>query len=396
MVTTNEAAESLFSILGSRAQKMSALAQTALARGADRALQKDYDGAIREFRRAIGLDSSPDAVAKALDLIATAQVQQGKTGDAIATYRSAISVAPANADLRLKLGNLFYSEGRYDDASQAYADARKLDPASQTAVLSLGQAAMATGRYDDAGNWFRQLVAKNPRDYSGYYALGQLAARQGRYDEAIPLFEKTLSLKNNFPSAHVDLGYAYVDSGRMDEAEQQLAILKDGSPDLATILNAYIAKSNKPKIANVYSLSGFAATAGPDTPVSLLNPTLAEPSSSAVFTMNFIFSKEMDAGSVLNVYNWSLERAPMSSPGGGYNWGRPAPATDMPVAPVPLTVVYDPATLTAAVSFRVNQNADGTGTIDPSHILFRFQGTDAYGNAMDPSADEYSGISLIA
>jgi hypothetical protein len=45
--------------------------------------------------------------------------------------------------------------------------------------------------------------------------------------------------------------------------------------------------------------------------------------------------------------------------------------------------------------FRVSQNADGNATLDPSHIMFRFMGKDAYGNTMDTSSDEYSGISMI-
>ena len=51
---------------------------------------------------------------------------------------------------------------------------------------------------------------------------------------------------------------------------------------------------------------------------------------------------------------------------------------------------------TATVQFRISQNAEANATIDPAHIVFKFYGMDAYGKAMDQSADEYSGFSKIA
>ena len=35
------------------------------------------------------------------------------------------------------------------------------------------------------------------------------------------------------------------------------------------------------------------------------------------------------------------------------------------------------------------------GTIDPSHIAFKFKGEDKFGNAMDPKADEFTGFSRV-
>ena len=83
-------------------------------------------------------------------------------------------------------------------------------------------------------------------------------------------------------------------------------------------------------------------------------------------------------------------------PEGAYNWGMPASATDVVVPSLPASVVYHPETFSADVTFKITQNSEGNGTIDPSHILFRFYGIDAYGKAMDLTADEYSGISEIA
>jgi hypothetical protein len=112
--------------------------------------------------------------------------------------------------------------------------------------------------------------------------------------------------------------------------------------------------------------------------------------------MNFTFSKDMDPQSVQDISNWLISRATTGAgPGGAYNWGLAVKPTEVNISPLPISVVYNSDTLTATVSFNVTQNSQGNGTLDPSHILFQFAGQDTDGNSMDPSANQYDGISQI-
>ena len=92
---------------------------------------------------------------------------------------------------------------------------------------------------------------------------------------------------------------------------------------------------------------------------------------------------------------WSITKAYGQNRGGAYNWSLPSPLTEVTISSTPVSVVYHQDSETADVIFRITQNASGNGTLDPSHIVFGFNGLDAYGEAMDPAADEYSGISMI-
>ena len=47
------------------------------------------------------------------------------------------------------------------------------------------------------------------------------------------------------------------------------------------------------------------------------------------------------------------------------------------------------------VAFSLTQNDTADGTIDPSHIAFKFKGEDKFGNRMDPNADEFTGFSRV-
>jgi hypothetical protein len=114
-----------------------------------------------------------------------------------------------------------------------------------------------------------------------------------------------------------------------------------------------------------------------------------------MYSMNFIFNKDMDPQSVQNISNWFISKSTSSETGGAYNWGLAVKPTEANISPLPISVIYNPDTLTASVSFKITQNAAGDGTLDPSHIMFKFSGLDTYKNSMDLSADQYSGISQI-
>ena len=174
-----------------------------------------------------------------------------------------------------------------------------------------------------------------------------------------------------------------------------LTVLKDKAPNLVSLLSTYMDKTTKPKLLAAYNVSGFDNSSGPGTQVSALNSALSTPGASRQFNMVFIFNKDMDFSSVQNPYNWSITKAAYGSAGGAYNWGLPTPSTEVNISPVPASVIFLPGSLAATVSFMVNQNAGGDGTIDPSHLTFKFNGKDIYGNSMDTSADEYGGVSKI-
>jgi hypothetical protein len=131
------------------------------------------------------------------------------------------------------------------------------------------------------------------------------------------------------------------------------------------------------------------------TQVSSLNSSLSTPGATKDYSVDFIFDKDMDPASVLNVLNWNISRSTQSATGGFYNWGMKVPDTEINIMPFPKSVTYDPKSLTARITISITQNETGNGTIDLSHLVFKFSGKDSYGNLMDTSADQFNGISKI-
>jgi hypothetical protein len=186
----------------------------------------------------------------------------------------------------------------------------------------------------------------------------------------------------------------YADLKDFDKAQEQASILSSIEQTLAFQLGIYIYEQKSPRILAAYS-TDFTSTAGLGTSVSDLDPSLTAPNSSEDFTMHFIFSKAMDASTIKSPAYWNITRADGQNRGGAYNWGLPLQSTEVTISPVPAAVVYHQDSQTADVTFRIIQNSSGNGTLDPSHIVFAFNGLDAYGKAMDPAANEYSGMSMI-
>ncbi|MFN3480497.1 MAG: tetratricopeptide repeat protein, partial [Thermodesulfovibrionales bacterium] len=124
--------DQLFSVLGSRLSSYSNLAGTALSRGIDLYQKGDYEGSVREFRRAIALDPYSENSLKAYDFMAQAFLKLDRTEDAEKTYKEAVRIFPNSDSLHIKLGNLYYSEEKYNEAEAEYLKAVRLNPSSET------------------------------------------------------------------------------------------------------------------------------------------------------------------------------------------------------------------------------------------------------------------------
>jgi tetratricopeptide (TPR) repeat protein len=385
----------LFSALTQQPARMEALAKGALSNGIRFYQDGDYNGAVKEFRRAIALSPASEDTVSAYDFLATAYLQLGKTHEALGAYQSALRLSPGRDDLHVKFGNILLEEKRFEEALKEYKAAVQWNPNSTANLYCLGQAYLSMGEFKDAEEIFRKITDLAPGDHGGFYGLGQTYYRAGEYEKAIDQFKKVLAIDEGFSYGYLDLGYVYADLGRIDEAFAQVNVLEEKDPSLAATLSRYIYRVAPPEFLIAYSDNGFGFTLGPRTPLSALDPSLATPDTSVQLSMKFIFNKKMDNASVENPFNWMISRASWGMNGGAYNYGLPVPATEVTLPAFPTLVTYDPENLKAEVFFTVTQNSSANGTLDPSHIIFRFYGQDAYGNSMNSSRDEFSGISKI-
>lgn len=383
----------LFNSLTQQQSQLESLANTALSKGIDLYMEKDYKGAVQEFRRSIGLSSQSDYAVDAANYMANAYVQMEETEKAIKAYETAISLDPYNDQTHLTLGNFLYSEGRYSEAESEYREAIRLNPTSSS-YYSLGQAYLESGKYNDARNVFEKVKHLAPDSPNGDFGLGLVYSKEGRYEEAISRFKEAIGLQEDFYYGYSEMGYAYADSGRIEEARELESFLEAVDTDLARTLNQYINRVEPPKFLAASS-TNFLYTMSAKTPISSLNTYLLNANASKTFSMMFSFQKDMERASVEDRFNWEISRATGADPWETYNFGMDIPSNEIGISRYPDLVYYDSEKNTATVKFTIQQNETGDGTIDASHIVFKFNGKDLEGSEMDPGHDEFSGFSGI-
>ena len=388
-------ADSLFSAMLTQSSGLENLANAALQRGIDAYTKQDYTTAVKEFKRSVGIGRGSSFAADAAQYLAMSYLQLGDTENAIKAYKSAFQIDPYRDDIHLKLGNLYFSQGKYEDARGEYAEAVRLNP-STVNRYSLGQAYIELERFSDAETQYSEIQRLAPQEAGGYLGMGQVYSRQGNHEEAIRQFKEAVSRDADLYDAYAQMGYSYADLGDMESAQDMVDTLERlEQTDLADTLGRYMYKVDPPKMLFAQSASTFPFPMGKGTPLVALNSYLMNPNASKTLSIQIQFDKQMDRESVENPVNWQISRAAGQGPGQAYNFGLPISPNEAKLPPIPSAVTWDEKNLTATVYFTVTQNAAANGTIDPSHIEFKFSGRDIYGQKMNPKFDQFTGFSGV-
>ena len=385
----------LFTATSQRSAQLESLAGNALKSAIDKYMSKDYKGAVRDFQRSIGLAPNSSNSVDAANYMAQAHLQLGDTENAIKAYKTGIRLNPYRDDTHIQLANLYFAEGRQEEAVKEYNEAVHLNPSAGN-YYSLGQGYLGTGQYGAAETQFSKVISLQPRDPAGYYGLGQAYSQQERFEDALSQFKMAILKDDKFNNAYAEMGYTYADMGMNEEAQAQVDFLENADPSLASSVSRYMYKVDSPKIMYAQAESTFGYSLASGISLVALDSYLATADASKSFTMIFQFDKQMDRESVESLANWQISRSAQSGAGQTYNFNLPVPETEVTPHPIPENVYWDQTKMTATVTFRITQNSTANGTIDPSHIEFKFSGKDVYGNSMDADFDQFMGFSGTA
>jgi tetratricopeptide (TPR) repeat protein len=387
--------DSLFSATLTQTSGLESLANAALQRGIDCYMKKDYEGAVKEFKRAVGIGRGSSFAADAGQYLAMSYIQLGDTESALKAYKSAFQIDPYRDDIRVKLGNLYFSQGKYEEARAEYAEAVRLNPSTANRY-ALGQAYIELGRFSDAETQYSEIQRLAPQAAGGHLGMGLVYSRQGKHEEAIRQFKQAIHRDGDLYDAYTQLGYSYADLGDMESAQTMVdALERLDQAELADTLSRYMYKVDPPKMMFANSSSSFPYLLGKGTPLVALNSYLVNPGASRTVSIQIQFDKQMDRESIENPVNWQIGRATGQGPGQAYNFGLPISPNEAQLPPIPSVVTWDADNLTATVYFTVTQNAAANATIDPSHIEFKFSGEDIYGLKMNPKFDQFTGFSGV-
>jgi tetratricopeptide (TPR) repeat protein len=396
IISNASISDSLFSAMTTQSNGLESLANAALQRGIDAYTNKNYESAVKEFKRSVGLGRSSSFAADAAQYLAMSYLKLDDPENAIKAYKSAFQIDPYRDDIHIKLGNLYFSQEKYEDARTEYAEAVRLNPSTANRY-SLGQAYIELERFSDAETQYSEIQRLAPQEAGGYLGMGLAYNRQGKPEAAIGQFEEAISRNSDLYDAYAQIGYAYADLGDMQSAQNMVDTLERiDQTDIADTLSRYMYKVDPPKMMFAQSSSTFPFSLGKGTPLVALNSYLMNPNASETLSIKIQFDKTMDTDSIENPMNWQISRALGQGPGQAYNFGLPISPDEAKLPPIPSAVTWDAENLTATVYFTVTQNATSNATIDPSHVEFKFSGKDTYGLKIDPKFDQFCGFNNVA
>ncbi|GFE61476.1 tetratricopeptide repeat protein [Geobacter sp. AOG2] len=396
-VIGSDSLSSIFAAMVDTTNRQSA-SNTALNNGLTFYQNGKYQQAVNAFRMSISYnaDDGTGNNKTAYNYLAKAYAALGKDKEAIAAYKQSLKLDNTQDDIHVALANIYIQDGKNAEAEKELKAAMTADPQNVVAPYTLGQLLTKEGKPQEAESYFRTAVKLSPTDGNAYYGLGLSLDEQGKTSDAIPVLKKAVSLKSDFAAAIYELGNAYYKSGQKDQVTSQISALENidttESNTYATDLTNMI---SQPKITTIDTTkSTFNTTLGA-VPLLAIDTDFVQADSSKEVSVTFLFDSEMDAGSVMNIGNWSITKAQgatINKDTGLYDNGAYR-STDTVVSPIPSRVMYDATTHEATIYFSLRQNDSSTGTIDTSRIIFSFNGTDASGKSMDSSGNQIDGFS---
>ncbi|PYP27880.1 MAG: hypothetical protein DMD55_07130 [Gemmatimonadetes bacterium] len=196
------------------------------------ALQLDY----RSVAVADGFARAKEYARKALQLDETVAEAHASLGWALFIYdwdwdgagrefQRAIELDPRYPTAHQWFAFFLAAMGRLDEALVAGHTALELDPASVSIRRSMGFAYYYARRYDQARYHLSRALAMNPTAFETYRFLALALAQQGQWAEAERATREAMALPGSGPYTIATLGYVLARTGRRAEAEDQLAEL---------------------------------------------------------------------------------------------------------------------------------------------------------------------------
>ena len=141
--------------------------------------------------------------------------KQGDKELAIAQFKEAIRINPADSQSYFNLGLILANSGLLTESIEYFEKAIQLTPQFATMHYCLGATLGKLGKIDDAIGEYRKTLTIEPDNIKCLNNIGTALAQQGRYDEAITYFSRILQLVPNDKNASHNLQLAIRQKNRV-------------------------------------------------------------------------------------------------------------------------------------------------------------------------------------
>jgi tetratricopeptide (TPR) repeat protein len=156
---------------------------------------------------------------------------------ALDSWAHAVSLAPANAELRLGYGNALEKSGDLTGAERELRKAGDLQPTSTDALAALSNFLVRAKRLGEAEETLRRLLTAATEDESGHLQLGRVLSAEEKYAEATAELQKALALRADDWDALRELAFVEERGKQFADAETSYRNLLTHFPNDAELHN---------------------------------------------------------------------------------------------------------------------------------------------------------------
>jgi tetratricopeptide (TPR) repeat protein len=205
-------------------------------RAGDAFLAADNDpiGAIARYRQAVQLNP---ANAVAHSNLGGLLVTQGQVGEGVAHLEEALRLDPENPSAHYNLGMLQFRQGDAKGAIEHLSATVRGDPNIAGAQRVLGGLLCQRGDLEEGKAHLEAALQINPGDAAAHYALGKAFDAQGDVEQAIAHWQQAVDLDPQDTDSHYLLGKRLAGLNRHAESIQHLTAAVRLRPDSVQLSN---------------------------------------------------------------------------------------------------------------------------------------------------------------
>lgn len=144
--------------------------------------------------------------------------RQGRSDEAIASYRKSLEIHPDNPYALTNLGIALEEKGQMAEAEPLYRKAIQSDPTHATACMQLGNLLFRRGAQTEGLDFLKKAVELSPRLSKAQASLAAALQVAGQNEKAMEHYARAIALEPRLAEAHNNLGLLFEEQGRFEEA----------------------------------------------------------------------------------------------------------------------------------------------------------------------------------
>jgi tetratricopeptide (TPR) repeat protein len=144
-----------------------------------------------------------------------------RTDQAIAEFKAAASLSPAEPNVQFGLGYLYWKKRNYDEAATRFEQELRNDPLHANAKAYLGDIYYRRHQFAYAQKLLQEAGRLSSKVRIAYVDLGAIARERKQYELAIASLKRAIVLDPDQTDAHYQLALTAQAMGRREQAEDE-------------------------------------------------------------------------------------------------------------------------------------------------------------------------------